>query len=80
MMILLEMTLIGLAYYSSKKGRRGVVMANWWGKSKMICQSIGMGLVLLYLLLPVAGLLIAAQLILYLAIALAVISLITYSL
>src|SRR3989337_48826 len=79
-MILLEMTLIGLGYYIRKRRKKEIVMANWWGKSKMICQSVGVSLVLLYLLWPIAGILIAAQLILYLAIALAVISLITYSL
>jgi CDP-diacylglycerol--glycerol-3-phosphate 3-phosphatidyltransferase len=79
-MVFLEMILIGLGYYYRAHGKIGIVMANWWGKSKMICQSIGVFLVLAYILWPVMGIIFVAQWMLYLAICLAVVSLITYSL
>lgn len=78
--IFLEMILIGMTYYNGLHGKKHLIKANWWGKSKMLSQSIGVSLVLIYILWPVSFLLIAAQLILYLAVALAIISLITYSL
>ena len=80
MIILLEMALIGIGYNRKLRGKNITVMSNWWGKSKMICQSIGVFLVLLYILWPIALVLFLAQWILYLAVVLAVISLNTYSL
>lgn len=77
-LVLIEMILIGTAYYfKNKKGLE--LSANFWGKSKMVCQSFGVGLVMLYSIFPVAFFLPLAQIILYVAIALAFISLITYS-
>ncbi|MEK6847644.1 MAG: CDP-alcohol phosphatidyltransferase family protein [Nanoarchaeota archaeon] len=78
--IFLEMFLIGMAYYNTNHNKKKPIMANWWGKSKMISQSLGVFLVLLYILWSAPILLILAQWVLYLAIALAIISLITYSL
>ncbi len=77
--VFLEMVLVGLAYYNSHHGREQKIMANWWGKSKMILQSVGIMLVLAYILWPVALLLVFAQWVLWLAVALAAISIITYS-
>ena len=77
--VFIEMILIGMAYYNSHHGREHKITANWWGKSKMLCQSFGVLFVLLYIIWPVALLLILAQWILYLAIVLAAISIITYS-
>ena len=79
-MIFLEMIILGMGYYNSihRKGR--VMMANWWGKSKMISQFFGVFLVIIYVLWPIALLLTIAQFILYLSIVLAAISIITYSL
>ncbi len=76
--VFLEMILIGMAYYNSHHGREHKIIANGWGKSKMISQSTGVLLVLLYVLWPVAFFLVVAQWILWLAVALAVISIITY--
>lgn len=78
--IFLEMILIGIGYYHRVQHKDFLIRANWWGKSKMILQSIGISLVFIHVLWPIAGILIVAQLILYLAIILAIISLITYSL
>ena len=79
LIVFIEMILIGLAYYNSRHFREHKIMANWWGKSKMLCQSFGVLLVLIYIIWPVAILLVLAQWLLYLAVVLAVISLITYS-
>jgi len=79
LIVLFEMMLVGLAYYNTRHGREHKIMANWWGKSKMICQSIGVILVLFYILWPAALLLTIAQWILWLAVALAAISIVTYS-
>lgn len=78
--IFLEILLIGMAYYHSTHGKKSLIKANWWGKSKMISQSLGVFLVLIYVLWPIVLLLTIAQLVLYLAVVLAAISLITYSL
>lgn len=78
--IFIEMALIGLSYYYRRYRKGAIVMANWWGKSKMLAQSLGVGLTLLYILWPVAGVIITAQWILYLAVALGIVSLVTYSL
>ena len=77
--VFIEMVLIGMAYYNSHHGREHKITVNWWGKSKMLAQSFGVLFVLFYILWPVALLLILAQWILYLAVALAAISIITYS-
>ncbi len=78
--IFLEMVLIGLAYYYRMHGKKTDMAANWWGKSKMIFQSLGVFLVLLYILWPVAGVLLAARWMLNMALALGIVSLVTYSL
>lgn len=78
--IFLEMVLIGLSYYYRARDKNDVIIANWWGKSKMISQSLGIFLVLIYILWSAALLLAIAELILTLAIVLSIISLITYSL
>lgn len=78
--IFIEMLLIGLSYYYRMHGKKTILMANEWGKSKMICQSAGVFLILLYILWPVLGALLLAKWMLYMAVALGIVSLITYSL
>ena len=80
LMIFLEMTLIGMGYYNRARKKDYLISANWWGKSKMILQTIGVSLVLIYVLWPLTLFLMIAQFVLYIAIALAIISLVTYSL
>ncbi|MFH0712913.1 MAG: CDP-alcohol phosphatidyltransferase family protein [Candidatus Jorgensenbacteria bacterium] len=77
--IFLEMFMIGAGYYFRNFGQKQV-LSNWWGKSKMLTQSVGVSLVLLYSILPFGFLILAAEYILYAAVGLALISLITYSL
>jgi len=78
--IFLEMMLIGIGYYRTTHEKDFVVQANAWGKLKMISQSIGISLVLIHILWLIPIILLIAQLILWLAIVLAIISLVTYSL
>ena len=78
--IFIEMALIGLSYYYRTYGKRAILMANRWGKTKMLAQSLGVFLTLLYILWPVAGILIITQWILYLAVVLGIVSIVTYSL
>jgi CDP-diacylglycerol--glycerol-3-phosphate 3-phosphatidyltransferase len=75
--IFIEMVLIGSAYYFKN---RGVVeiRANGWGKAKMVCQSFGVGFVLLFAVLGAPALLTAGSYLLYAAILFALVSLLTY--
>ncbi len=75
--LLLEVILIGSAYYLKNQGAVEIT-ANAWGKAKMICQSMGVGLLLLYVVTPIPGLVLIAELFLYAAIFLALVSLVTY--
>lgn len=75
--IFIEMVLLGLSYYF--KNRVDIeIQPNWWGKSKMIVQSFGVGLVLLYVAVPAYFILLAATWLLYVGILLAIISLVAY--
>lgn len=76
--ISLEMLLVGVSYYFRHLKHRQLQVSRW-GKSKMIFQSVGVIAVLLYSVFPVALILTLAEIILYVAIALASVSLITYS-
>ena len=76
--ILIEMVLIGTSYYSKSHGGR-VIQANVWGKLKMLCQSFGVGLILLYAVAGTPFVLSLALTVFYAAIALALLSLMTYS-
>ena len=75
--ILLEMILIGSGYYLKNK-RNIEIQANAWGKAKMICQSLGVILILLFVLLNIPFFLVLAAWFFYAAIALAAVSLVTY--
>lgn len=75
--IMMEMLLIGFAYYRRNFDHRRV-SANVWGKAKMIFQSVGVGFVLLYILAPFQIFLLLGDYILNGAVILALISLITY--
>ncbi|MEK7554710.1 MAG: CDP-alcohol phosphatidyltransferase family protein [Patescibacteria group bacterium] len=75
--IAIEMLTIGSAYYLKNRGTTEI-MANGWGKTKMICQSVGVALVLFYLLVSIPWLLPVAAVLLYASIFFAVASLITY--
>lgn len=77
LIMMIEMILIGSAYYFKNKGVIEI-RANGWGKAKMMCQSVGVGLVLLFAVTQIPVLLIAAQFILYASILFAIVSLITY--
>lgn len=77
LLILIEMILIGAAYYVKNKGLREI-QANIWGKIKMMCQSLGVGLLFLNNLVSVALFITLAQYLLYAAIFFAIISLVTY--
>ncbi|MEK7464722.1 MAG: CDP-alcohol phosphatidyltransferase family protein [Patescibacteria group bacterium] len=76
--LFIEMILIGAAYYLKNKGKIGTG-ANFWGKSKMFCESFGVGFILLFALTGIPSVLIISQLLLYAAIIFAIVSLITYS-
>lgn len=75
--IFVEMVLIGAAYYRRNMTHRRI-SANGWGKAKMICQSIGVSLVLLFIVTDLSMILSWAQYTLYAAILLAIASLVTY--
>src|SRR3989344_8655670 len=77
LIMMIEMILIGSAYYFKNKGVIEI-RANGWGKAKMMCQSVGVGLVLLFAVTQIPVLLIDAQFILYASILFAIVSLITY--
>ncbi|MBI4133565.1 CDP-alcohol phosphatidyltransferase family protein [Candidatus Uhrbacteria bacterium] len=75
--IFIEMVLIGSAYYF--RNREGaVIQANVWGKSKMLFQSFGIGFLFLHGLTGMAFALTIAAPLLYIAIILAVVSVVTY--
>ena len=77
--VLLELVIIGASYYNKTHGRN-VIKANWWGKSKMIFQSFGLIFALIYPIYPISAFLVVASVLLCVAIILAVVSVITYSL
>jgi CDP-diacylglycerol--glycerol-3-phosphate 3-phosphatidyltransferase len=79
LIIFFEMVLIGMAYYF-RSFKHKQFQANRWGKRKMLFQSVGVILVLIYSVFPFGFILTAAEIILYAAVGLALISLITYSL
>jgi CDP-diacylglycerol---glycerol-3-phosphate 3-phosphatidyltransferase len=74
--ITLEVIIIIAAWIRKMEGR--VVQANWWGKIKMILQVLGVSVLLLAIIFEWAPLLLFASGTLYLAIAFAVISLLTH--
>ena len=75
--IFIEMILIGFAYYriNSKHIR---VSVNFWGKMKMLFQSLGVGLVLLNLVIPSASLIVFGTYAIYASFFFALVSLFTY--
>ena len=76
--IFIEMILIGASYYSKNHGGK-VIQSNLWGKLKMICQSFGIGFLMLYALIGAPIALNIALFVFCAAIFLALISLVTYS-
>ncbi|MEA3449996.1 MAG: CDP-alcohol phosphatidyltransferase family protein [Patescibacteria group bacterium] len=74
--ILLEFIIISVAWYRLNKGYK--VQANVWGKIKMILQTAGVTILLLSVAFNLADLLPLASTTLYLAIAFAVVSILTY--
>lgn len=78
--IFIEMLIIGFGYYYKTNYKTEMVQANVWGKTKMVSQSIGVILVLIYMIFLIPLILTIAEIIFVLAIFLAIISLVTYSL
>lgn len=76
--MLVEMLLIGAAYYF-KNNSSVDIMANGWGKMKMITQSLGVILMLVNSIVHIPLLLTTALIILMISIVLGIISLVTYS-
>ncbi len=74
--ISLEFVIISTAWYRLSKGHK--VQANVWGKIKMILQTLGVTILLLSVAFNLADLIPLASGTLYLAIAFAVVSLLTY--
>lgn len=72
----MELVLVGSAYYFKNRGWH--VSANWWGKTKMILQSVGIGLVLLFALTSAPYLILVAEYVLYGSLFFGLISIITY--
>lgn len=76
MIIALEIVIVGAAWIRKREGLK--VQANKWGKVKMFLQVMGVTILLLSIIYDVAALLPFASGTLYLAIAFAVMSLLTY--
>lgn len=76
--ILIEISIIIKAIFKIRRGDK-TITALLPGKIKMILQSVGVSLVLIYIVLPWAWLLPVATVLLYLSIFFALISLIVYS-
>ncbi len=76
-LIFMEMVLIGSAYYRihTKKVR---ISANFWGKTKMVLQSVGLGLAFLGIIMGSQNLIVASEVSLYSSLVFAIISIITY--
>ncbi len=75
--ISIELIIILGAYY--KKRYKGVtVQSEKFGKIKMILQSVGVSVLFVYMIFPISILLISAQYILYLAVLLASVQMLTY--
>ena len=72
----LEIIIIGAAWVRKMEGR--VVQSNLWGKIKMGLQVVGVSILLLSIIFNCASLIPFASGTLYLAIAFAVVSLLTY--
>lgn len=76
-MLGLEMIIVASALY--RKQADGVeIEARWAGKIKMIAQSFGVGLLLLYILIPIAELYILSLSFLYASIVFALLSIFVY--
>jgi len=74
--IFLEIAIITAAWVRKREG--GIIEANRWGKIKMILQVLGVSLLLLSVIFDWASLIPFASGTLYLAIAFAIVSLLTY--
>jgi len=76
LILVIEALFIVSAYYI--KQREGEIQANGWGKTKMIFQSFGIGFILLFALINIPLLLVIANVLLYVSILFAVISLVSH--
>ena len=76
LIVFLEFIIVAVGWYRLRKGHK--VQSNWWGKTKMMLQVLGVTILLLSVVFDWAALLPLASGTLYLAIAFAVVSLLTY--
>jgi CDP-diacylglycerol--glycerol-3-phosphate 3-phosphatidyltransferase len=76
LIVFIELIIIFVAWYRLNKGHK--VQANVWGKIKMILQVVGVSLLVLSIAFDWAAILPFANATIYLAIAFAVVSLLTY--
>ena len=76
LIVFLEFAIVIVGWYRLRKGYK--VQSNWWGKIKMILQVLGVSILLLSVVYNWAALLPLASGALYLAIAFAIVSLLTY--
>jgi CDP-diacylglycerol--glycerol-3-phosphate 3-phosphatidyltransferase len=74
----LELFIIIMGLFKKRQGK--IIQANWWGKSKMILQCVGLGCLLLGIIFHVGWGIFMATLILLGALILGIISLFTYGL
>lgn len=74
--VFLEVIIVAVAWFRKKKGR--MIESNFWGKAKMILQVLGVVILLLAIIFNLHELLPFASGVLYLAIAFAIVSLLSY--
>jgi len=74
--VFLEIIIITIAWYRKKKGR--IIESNFWGKVKMILQVFGVVILLFSIVFNWQELIPLASEVLYLAIAFAIVSLLSY--
>jgi len=76
LIVVIEIAIVTVAWFRLRKGAE--VQANWWGKIKMLLQVVGVTILLISIIFSWEALLPFASGALYLAIAFAVVSLLTY--
>jgi CDP-diacylglycerol--glycerol-3-phosphate 3-phosphatidyltransferase len=74
--VFLELIIVAAAL---TKKRRKDIQANWWGKSKMICQVGAVCILLLGLIFHLAALVMLSSIVFFVALILGLVSLFTYS-
>lgn len=78
LLVAVELLLVISAYFYHQRNPNARIAANSIGKWKMALQSVGVGLVILFLLWPSISLLIIAQYLLYASVLLAAVNLAVY--